>query len=255
MLKRNIIRIDEEKCDGCGLCVPACEEGAIRIIEGKARLVSEIYCDGLGACLGQCPQGAISVEEREAEPFDPEAVADHLRKPSIEKSPLPPVAESSGCPGSMLRRLPQVSPMPKPHVDWEDPEQTTTPESKLGHWPVQLALLPPVGPIWEDADVLIAADCVPFAMPDFHNRLLAGKTVAVGCPKLDNLAAYTEKLTEIFAHNSIRSVTVAHMEVPCCTGILIATKQALQRSGSSDIELHDVVVGIRGSVLEGAPCR
>ena len=253
MPKRQIVKIDEEKCTGCGLCVPSCAEGALEIVDGKARLVKEIYCDGLGACLGECPEDAITIEEREADGFDEEATAEHLqrqRQASPAAAPgLPLAGHTDGCPGAMLRKL----------TDGATDAASTPPrasgasaQSQLGHWPVQISLLPPTGDIWNDADVLICADCVPFAMPDFHERLLAGKTVAVGCPKLDNLDAYAEKLAGVFANNTVRSVTVARMEVPCCTGILIATKEALERAGKRDIEFHDVTIGIRGQILAEA---
>jgi NAD-dependent dihydropyrimidine dehydrogenase PreA subunit len=189
-LMRAIVKIDEERCDGCGACVPSCAEGAIRVIDGKARLVADHLCDGLGNCLGTCPRGAITIEQRTA-PSGP---------------------------------------------------------SRLGHWPVQLHLLPVESHLWQDADVLIAADCVGFAMPDFHSSLLAGKTLAVGCPKLDDVAGYADKLTQVFARNRVRSVTVAHMEVPCCTGIVAAVRQALAQAGCADLPLRDVTVGVDGSI-------
>jgi Pyruvate/2-oxoacid:ferredoxin oxidoreductase delta subunit len=246
MPKRQIVKIDEEKCTGCGLCVPSCAEGALEIVDGKARIVKEIYCDGLGACLGECPEDAITIEEREADAFDEEATAEHL----AQTQPAPQAAEcTGGCPGAMLRTFAvgatDAAPTPPS-------ASGASAQSQLGHWPVQITLLPPTGDIWKDADVLICADCVPFAMPDFHERLLAKKTVAVGCPKLDNLDAYTEKLAGVFANNTIRSVTVARMEVPCCTGILIATKKALERAGKREIEFHDLTIGIKGQILAEA---
>jgi NAD-dependent dihydropyrimidine dehydrogenase PreA subunit len=260
--KRMIVNIDEDKCTGCGLCAPGCAEGALQIIDGKARLIKEIYCDGLGACLGECPEGAITIEEREAEVFDEAAVHEHLKT----FTPAPPA--TSGCPGSAVRQF-AASDAPAgapsggcPGARVREFSSSAAEEessagvcvasaarSRLGHWPVQISLLPPVGPLWENADVLIAADCVPFAMADFHERLLAGKTVAIGCPKLDDVSAYTEKLTGIFSENPIRSVTVAHMEVPCCGGIAMAARQALEQSGRTDVLFHDVLVGIRGDVL------
>ncbi len=247
MVTRHIVHIDEEKCTGCGECVPAGAEGAIEIIDGKARLVKEIYCDGLGACLGECPEDAITIEEREAEAFDEKATEKHVK--AIQEKEKGPDELPCGCPGSMMRKLNIIE---SPQVAAKEPSAscaTSSAQSLLGHWPVQIHLLPPRGEIWENADVLIAADCVPFAMPDFHERLLGGKTVAVGCPKLDDLDYYQEKLTDIFANNSIRSVTVAHMEVPCCTGILIACQNALKLAGKADLPFHDVMVGIKGAVL------
>ncbi len=250
MAKRKIVKIDEEKCTGCGLCIPSCEEGALEIVDGKARMVKEIYCDGLGACLGECPEDAIRIEEREAEAFDEEATAEHIKRQK-ETSPvaaceLQDAGHAGGCPGAALRTF-VAGPTGGGAAPSLDSGAST--QSRLGHWPVQITLLPPVGDIWNDADVLICADCVPFAMADFHERLLAGKTVAVGCPKLDNVDAYAEKLAGVFANNAIRSVTVARMEVPCCTGIVMATKAALERSGKGEIEFHEVTVGIKGQVL------
>ncbi len=234
---RKIILIDEDKCDGCGACVPGCAEGAIEIIDGKARLVKEVYCDGLGACLGECPTGALTIEEREADAFDPAAVAEHLTA-GVQAAPAPVMA--GGCPGARLRKLQPAPPA-------TSPDATARP-SQLSHWPVQLALVPPTGAIWEGADVLISADCVAFAMPDFNERLLAGKTLAVACPKLDDVAPYVEKLSAIFAHNDIKSITVAHMEVPCCSGIVRAVAAALSQSGRTDIPVTDVTVGIDGQI-------
>ncbi len=239
---RKIVRIDEDKCDGCGLCVPDCAEGAIQIIDGKARLVAENLCDGLGNCLGACPQDAIVIEERPADEFDERSVQLHLAKKThaAEK----PDELPCGCPGTMMRKLNPASAGQLGAC--EGPSRP----SRLGQWPVQLTLSPVGGDIWQDADVLIAADCVGFAMPDFHDRLLAGKTLAIACPKLDDVGPYVEKLASIFANNSIRSLTVAHMEVPCCGGIVAFVKEALQRSGRTDIPLLDVTVGISGSIVD-----
>ncbi len=216
---RHIVKIDEKKCNGCGECIPTCAEGAIQIIDGKARLVAENLCDGLGACLGHCPQGAIAVEEREAEAFDETAV-EAARQEAF-----------CGCPGAQARTLPS-----------ESPSQT----SRLTHWPVQLHLLPVQGPMWQDADVLITADCVPFAMADYHDRLLAGHTVAVGCPKLDDASAYVRKLSEILSRNRVRSITVVRMEVPCCAGLVRAVRQA------TDAAVRVITIGITGEIQSRA---
>ena len=244
---RKIVKIDEDLCNGCGLCVPKCAEGAIRIIDGKARLISENLCDGLGNCLGQCPEGAITIEERPAEEFDEKAVQEHLGR--NKESPGQPAAAPrphGGCPGSTMRKLSKPTASQVQHASAE----TTERASRLGHWPVQLALVPAKGDIWEDADMLIEADCVATAMPDFHEKLLAGKSLAIGCPKLDDVLNYAEKLEQIFARNNVRSVTVAHMEVPCCNGIVMAVSQALSRSGKTDISVTDVTIGIDGSIKE-----
>ncbi len=248
---RKIVIIDEERCDGCGLCIPKCAEGAIQIIDGKARLVAENLCDGLGNCLGTCPRGAIRVEEREAEAFDEAAVQAHLGQ-----APAGPVL--CGCPGAAFRSLPRATKQRGSESDAAlcggrpvDTGDGPIPaaRSELRHWPVQIALVPPQGDLWRDADVLIAADCVGFAMPDLHARLIRGKSVAVGCPKLDDLEAYVRKLTAIFAHNPVRSVTVAHMEVPCCNGLATAVGRALKAAGREDLPVRDLTVGVDGSVL------
>lgn len=218
MVTRKIVRIDEEKCDGCGLCVPACPEGAIQIIDGKARLVSDTYCDGLGACLGHCPKDAITIEEREAEPFDEEAVQAHLETEHHI---------AAACPSAQVMQFKVPA------------------KSELAQWPIQLTLVPPQAPYLNNADLLIAADCTPFAYPQFHQDLLKGKTILIGCPKLDDVQFYIEKLAQIFSHNNIASVTVAHMEVPCCFGLTYIVKEALSQAGK-DIPVEDITISIRG---------
>ncbi len=241
MVKRKIIKIDEDKCDGCGLCVTACHEGAIQIVDDKARLVSEVYCDGLGDCLGECPQDAITIEERDAEAFDEKAVEEHLaRKTKTESAPpLPPVG--GGCPGAALRKL-----SPKPAA--AATAGSTPGASGLGNWPVQLMLVPPGAPFLKDADLLICADCVPFAVPDFHSRYLAGRILLVGCPKLDNLQHYEEKLKAIFAEARPRSITVLKMEVPCCDGIAQVTVAA-RKVAAPDKPIKVHTVGIQGAEI------
>ena len=246
MATRKIITIDEERCNGCGLCIPNCAEGALQIIDGKAKLVSEKFCDGLGACLGHCPQDAITVIEREAEDFDEKAVEIHLHKKHDAKShPQPqPKPDSvpvfTGCPSSMAMQF-QV---PKSRADLGDKGPSV---SQLSQWPVQLKLVPVNAPYFQDADLLIAADCVPFAYPDFHQDFLRGKAVVMGCPKLDDIQYYKEKLTAIFKANSIKSVIVPFMEVPCCFGLVKATEDALAASGKK-IPLKKIKVGIRGDI-------
>ncbi len=236
-IPRKIVEIDEDLCDGCGLCVPSCAEGAIKIIDGKAKLLADNLCDGLGNCLGTCPKGAIKIEERPAEAFDEQAVEKRL---AAEKSP-PAGPPAGGCPGSMMR---MAQPKPGPDPAGTDDDCCN---SRLGQWPVQLTLVPTTGPMWQDADVLIAADCVPVAMADFHGKLLAGKSLAIACPKLDDVEPYIEKLTGIFANNTIQSVTIAHMQVPCCSGLVRAVREALARSGRDDIAVEDVTVAIDGT--------
>ena len=233
MARRKIINIDEDKCNGCGLCIPNCKEGALKIVNGKARLVSEVFCDGLGACLGHCPQGAITIEERDAQAFDEKKVAEHLNK---EKLPC-------GCPGSM------VMDMRKEKVDSgaRVKAQGAREESQLRQWPVQIMLVPPNAPYFKGADLLIAADCVPFAYPGFHSRFLRGKIVLVGCPKLDNIEVYKEKILAIIKDNDIRSVTNVHMEVPCCFGLVGIIEDAIARA-KKKVPFEDVTITIKGDV-------
>ncbi len=205
---RTVVSIDERLCNGCGECVPACEEGAIQIIDGKARLLSDRLCDGLGACLGHCPQGAIQIERREAAPFDEAAVR---------------------------RNLTEV-------------DATARQISQLTHWPVQLRLLPATAPVLRGAHLLVAADCVPVAYAGFHSELLRGRVVAIGCPKLDDLRGYVEKLAEVIRRNHLAGLSVAHMEVPCCTGILRAVLEA-RRLAASDLPVDDVTIGIHGQLI------
>ena len=239
MAIRKIIRIDEEKCDGCGQCVTACAEGAIQLIDGKARLVSESYCDGLGACIGDCPQGAITIEEREAAQFNEEAVKVHLQHLN-QSEPKPQPSIPMGCPGSAARAF------SRPAADPATATAAPT-NSQLGHWPVQLMLVPPHAPFLKNADLLICADCVPFAVPDFHSRYLRGRAVVVGCPKLDDLQYYFDKLKELFRQAQPRRVTVLRMEVPCCGGIAQATLQALAAAApETPLEVH--TIGVRGDI-------
>ncbi len=278
MGKRKIIAIDEEKCNGCGLCIPNCPEGALRIIDGKVRLIGDLFCDGLGACIGHCPEGAIRIEEREAEPYDEKkamenivrqgentvlAHLDHLRdhgeagylKQALDflqergidigrhkqaKRDLKPCAPSQ-CPGSMA-----VSFDHHPSAS-DDPDSVPEPKnvSELRQWPVQLALVPPFAPYLNGAHLLIAADCVPFAYPDFHADFLKGKVLLIACPKLDDTEFYMEKLTEIFKINEIKSITCVHMEVPCCFGLKHLISGALAKAGK-EVSVENVVVSIKG---------
>jgi len=233
---RRIVRIDEDRCDGCGLCVPACVEGAIEIIGGKARLVSESYCDGLGACLGECPQGAISIEERESEEFDEEAAGRHACSNEHDGDTLP-----CGCPSATVTRL-EIPPAEDGTADVE-----ARLRSELSHWPVQLTLVPPNAPFLQQTDLLLAADCVPFVYAEFHRDFLRDRTLLVACPKLDDYQAHLRKLTEILHKSSIRSLTVVLMEVGCCRGLTSMAEHAMQAS-SRDIPLSEVVVAIRGDL-------
>ncbi len=263
-MRRKIVQIDETKCDGCGECIPSCAEGAIALVGGKARLSSDVLCDGLGACLGECPRGAITVVERDAEAFDEAAVKAHLDrlgKGPVAPRPLapPPAAprprlaiaqdapgSQGGCPGSRPRTLPRRGLAVVPSATGPALPGPGA-ESRLGQWPVQLHLVPVSASFFQDADLLVAADCVPFAYARFHEELLAGKALVVGCPKLDDVRAYAEKLGRILASNDVRSVTVVRMEVPCCGGISAAARHGLAASGK-DLPLHDVVVGVDGTI-------
>lgn len=235
MVMRNIVKIDEEKCTGCGQCVTACAEGAIKIINGKAKLVSETYCDGLGACLGHCPEDAISVEQREAAEFDDEATKAYLE--SEEKAQA---ASGFVCPGLMAQDLSDRKEVTAGN-DVEVPSQ-------LSHWPVQLKLVSPGAPYLNGADLLLVADCVPFAMGDFHNRFLKDHSVVVGCPKLDDGQYYIGKLAEIIKMNKLNSLTVVHMEVPCCSGLIRIAQEAIMKSGVA-MTFDDVTISLRGDVL------
>jgi len=248
MAIREVIRIDEEKCDGCGECVPSCAEGALAIVNGKARLVSEVYCDGLGACLGHCPQGAISVEKRDASDFDEVQVHAHLARLKTAKGAAPSLAvvepPHHQCPGSMSRSL---GLRPGVQTGVSAPSGPAT-RSELTNWPVQLMLLSPGAPYLRHADILLVADCVPFAYPDFHRRFLRGKPVIIGCPKLDQVQLYARKLTEIVRLAEPRSLTVLHMEVPCCSGLTKLAEYTLAEAGSG-LALEDVTISVQGEVL------
>ncbi len=235
---RRIVKIDEEKCDGCGICVDSCHEGAFQIIDGKARLVSESYCDGLGDCLAPCPQDAISIEVREADEYDEEAVKERM----VKMKPFEP--PQSGCPGSMAMSLREG----EERTEQNDHGRETA--SELSNWPVQITLVPVNAPYLDGADLVIAADCTAFASPDFHRRFLSGGRIAlVGCPKLDNANFYMAKLTDIFRERDIKSVNVVYMEVPCCGGLVRLVHKALMDSGRQ-IPITLTKLGIRGKVID-----
>jgi NAD-dependent dihydropyrimidine dehydrogenase PreA subunit len=239
---RKIIEIDEELCDGCGECVPGCAEGAIEIIDGKARLVSESYCDGLGACLGECPNGAISIEEREAEDFDEEAVEAYLKE-QAEKPVDVPLA--CGCPSTQVQTfIPKAS-----EQAWVADGSQPGAESTFSHWPVQINLVPPIAPFLKGADLLIAADCTPLAYPNFHRDFLKGKVVMIGCPKFDDVEEYILKFTEIFKVAGIKSITALVMEVPCCSGLPMIVKRAMDAAGK-DIPMEEIVISTKGDILK-----
>jgi ferredoxin len=254
MAKRKIIEIDRDLCDGCGLCTTACMEGALELDEdNKAVLVKEIYCDGLGACLDVCPTGALTVVEREGETYDPKATYQHIiktrgteaarnvhgviRESGRVRKPTPSV--HSGCPGSRAMEIPKA--------DGARPDVSIFGRSELSQWPLQLHLVSPLAPYFNGADLLIAADCTAFSFGSFHPDLLKGKKLVIACPKLDDTANYVEKLAEILRRNDLRSLTVAIMTVPCCSGLLHMVEEAVVQSGT-DIKPKKIVIGIDGNI-------
>lgn len=230
---RKIVNIDEEKCTGCGECIIDCHEGALQIVNGKAKIINDVYCDGLGDCLKGCPVDAITIIEREAEEFDMEAVNVHLENRKKEKEPL----IKRGCPSSVMSGCPSSK-----------AKSVTSSNSSLTQWPVQLTLLNPAAPYFKEADLLISADCVPFAYKDFHSELLDGKKLGIGCPKLDNIQSYVEKIRDIINENSLKSLTVAKMEVPCCGALLRGVLNA-RSEANSDMEINVITVSTSGEII------
>jgi NAD-dependent dihydropyrimidine dehydrogenase PreA subunit len=245
---RKIIEIDEDLCDGCGNCVPACAEGALEIIDGKARVIADIYCDGLGACLGECPTGALKIIERKAQEFDEEAVEDHLaEKEANDHSPLS--SSYNGCPSAGIRIFAPDSEDASRKTGKQDGEGANEEPSALAHWPVQIRLVPPDAPFLKGADLLVLADCAPVAFPTLHRDFLKGKAVMMGCPKFDDVQEYVEKFTQIFRRSQIGRVTIVVMEVPCCSALPAIVKRALNLSGVS-LPLEEVIVSTRGKILK-----
>jgi NAD-dependent dihydropyrimidine dehydrogenase PreA subunit len=266
-MKRQIIKIDEEKCNGCGLCIPDCPEGALQIIDGKARLISDLFCDGLGACIGSCPEGAIATIEREAEPYDevkvmeniielgPNTINAHLeyfeqavyllnkKGISVPEIEIEFPCSVSGCPGLASQEI-----EPSEHLN----SQSVPLRSELRQWPIQLHLINPNAPYLENADLLISADCVPFSFADFHQLFLKDKIVITLCPKLDkDIDLYIEKLAQIFRTKNIKSITVTRMEVPCCGGIELIIQKALEMAGkSTNVKVH--IISIKGEIAREA---
>ena len=234
---RKIIKINEEACNGCGACATACHEGAIAMVDGKARLIKEEYCDGLGDCLPACPTGAISFEEREAPAYDQQSVEEHLHS----RAPAHSHPHGQGCPGSQMRSMAPREAAPQASA-------AAPAVSQLGQWPVQIQLVPVKAPFFQGAKLLVAADCTAYAYGSFHQDFIRGRVTIIGCPKLDNVD-YAEKLTEILKQNDIQSVTVVRMEVPCCGGIENAVKRAMQASGKW-IPWNVVTVRIDGTLME-----
>ncbi len=273
-MKRKIIKIDEEKCNGCGNCIPGCPEGALQIIDGKARLISDLFCDGLGACIGECSVGAISIDEREAEAYNEKKVmvnivkagqntikahlkhleghgeieylnqaVEFLKENDIE---VPEYKEESGC---MLGGCPGAKTIDMREDVLETATENVELESKLRQWPVQLSLVNPHAPYFANADLLVSADCVPFANPNFHNKFLQGKPIVIFCPKLDgDVEKYIDKLSIIIRDNDIKSLSVVRMQVPCCGGTTVILKEALKNSGK-DIDIKEFIISLQGKVL------
>lgn len=268
-MKRDIITIDEEKCNGCAQCIPGCPEGALQVIDGKARLVSDLFCDGLGACIGNCPTGAMKIEQREAEPYSEyqamenivkggenvikahlKHLKDHGEKKYLEQAfeyleqrslLIPDLEEKTkcNCPSTMSKKIERT----------ESKVQSVNVEPQLTNWPIQLMLMNPDASYFDNADLLICADCVPFSYPNFHQKFLKDKVLIMFCPKLDKtIDAYVEKLSYIFANKNIQSVSIVHMEVPCCSGIEIIVKKALEKS-QKIITLKGYTISISGEII------
>ena len=231
---RQIIRIDQDKCDGCGMCVPSCAEGAIQIVDGKAQLLADRFCDGLGACLGECPQGALTIEAREAEEFVGPAPGATPTEASAPES-----GEAFVCPSSRMQQFQRDA----------DEKAIAPGASALGHWPVKLRLVAPQAPFLKGAKLLVAADCAPFAAGDFHSRYLQGKAVVCGCPKFDDVTEHAAKLTAILKDNDVREITIVNMEVPCCFGLVQIVRQALEASGKS-LPVTICTLGSNGQVVQ-----
>lgn len=240
---RKIIDIDEELCDGCGQCVPSCAEGALEIINGKARIVADKLCDGLGACMGECPTGALKIVERETDEFDEEAVEEHLterQKETTEEEKL-----FTGCPSSLIQTFIPAGSFSEAQIS---SITGTEGESALSHWPVQIRLIPSKAPFLKGADLLVLADCVAVAYSRLQSDFVKGKVVMMGCPKFDDSEGYIEKFTDIFKIAGIKSITNVYMEVPCCSGLPMIVKKALEISGQT-IPMTDVVISTRGKVV------
>ncbi len=235
---RKIITIDEEKCNGCGQCCLACAEGALRLVDGKAKLVGDIFCDGLGACIGECPEGALKIINRPADDFDEKSVR---QMQNIKAEDKKPEALACGCPSSAMMEL-------KKTPCREDIEPAGAAASRLGHWPVKLQLLGPQAPFLKNSDLVLLADCVAVAYPYLHGKILKDRTIAIGCPKLDNIEAHVDRLAQILKGARPKSLTVVHMEVPCCSGFLHAAIEAIERSGVK-IPLRKIIISRSGEIL------
>jgi NAD-dependent dihydropyrimidine dehydrogenase PreA subunit len=245
-IKRKVIQIDEGKCDGCGVCVPSCAEGALQVINGKARLIAEKYCDGLGACLKECPRDALKVIETTADDFDEAAVEEHLKASGAGSSHSEKTPESMpcGCPSANIRSFAPAGICEQAN----QPATQSSAASSLTHWPIQIRLVPPSAPFLKGADLLVAADCTPVAYPDFQRDFLRGKAVMIGCPKFDEAQAYVKKFADIFMTAGIASVTVLTMEVPCCQGLPVIVMKGMEMAGKN-VPLTQVIISTKGEIL------
>jgi NAD-dependent dihydropyrimidine dehydrogenase PreA subunit len=249
---RNIIAINEELCDGCGQCIVTCAEGALKLVDGKARLVGEVLCDGLGACIGECPTGALKITQREAEEFDVAAVEERLKELKPDKGRPPEAAShahhrapSFGCPSAREMEMTRGEVRPPEAASHAERAEAA---SELRHWPIKLKLLRPEAPFLKGSDLLLLADCAGVSYPALHAKLLKGRAVAIGCPKFDDLEEHIDKLAAVLASARPRSLTVGYMEVPCCRGFVYAAEQAIARSGVN-VPLRAVQIGIAGEAL------
>ncbi len=238
---RKIIKINEELCDGCGLCVPDCAEGSLQIVDGKAKLVADKLCDGLGACLGSCPTGALQIIEREADEFDEEAVEEFLAKLE-KKQQTAPSPTPSGCPSAQLQSFQPASPCQSANIPSEQAD------SILTHWPVQIRLIPPTAPFLTNADVVVAADCTAVSYPNIQKDFIAGKVVMMGCPKFDDQQLYIDRFTDFFRQSKLKSLTILIMEVPCCGAMVQIIKQAYD-AVNPDLPVKQVIISTRGAVI------
>ena len=245
-IMRKIIQIDEERCDGCGQCVPSCAEGAIEVIDGKAKLVEDRYCDGLGACMGDCPNDALTIVEREAEDFDEHAVEKYLEgKAQPQEQTSDEFTMACGCPSTQIQSF---SPQ-KEDRGVSEPESLGKDQSALSHWPVQIRLVPPSAPFLQGAELLILSDCAPVAYPSLHKDFLNGRVALLGCPKFDNAQEYVAKFTDIFRTAGIKSITLLEMEVPCCSALAMIVRKALSIA-QADIPLEVYTIGTRGEIVK-----
>jgi NAD-dependent dihydropyrimidine dehydrogenase PreA subunit len=262
-MKRKIIEIDEERCNGCGDCIVGCAEGALQLVDGKAKLVKENFCDGFGDCVGTCPTGALQIIERDAEAFDEEATIEHVRKTggeeavkrmmdaaivheAKEKDPKKEAQKSGGCPGKQVRMANRVSGSGQEATGERISGQVI--KSDLEQWPIQLHLVPPTAPFFDGKELVVLSTCSPVASPDVHWRYVRGRSLVVACPKLDKTEGYVEKLSAIMAQNNIPKVIIVRMQVPCCGGLTMITQQAHQASGRTDLVVEEVTIGLDGEL-------